>query len=105
MAVTSYGINVIASSLESTRGINWGKDAVLSSSIVCSVKKMLNKLTFSLSSEKIFPSTLSGGSNDVFDGLINPFSVLLLSLFCWLTMMITEDSYLAKKFPFEGNEM
>ena len=51
MASTSYGINVIVSSLELTRGINWGKDAVLSSSIVCSVKKLFNKLTFSLSSE------------------------------------------------------
>ena len=38
MAATSYGINVIISSLESTWGINWGKDAVLLSSSVCSAK-------------------------------------------------------------------
>ena len=51
MDSTLYGINIIVSSLKSTRGIDLSKDAVLSSSIVCSVKKLFNKLTLSLSSE------------------------------------------------------
>ena len=62
--------------MNSNRGNNWGKDAVLSSSVVYSVKKLGNKLTLSLLSEYIFSSTLSGDIDDAFDGLIDAFSVL-----------------------------